>query len=280
MSSLPVEVFRKMVESSFHHTDIKVTIYKRVAHREVQTKRNRNSYAYVVQSDNKDFHNTLKDVKEALVAGGIKEEMKTFRSTRDGKLLLTFEKSEEAASKIEQALETLSADKKFKAWKTGDTDTQILHLKELDALCTREDVLESLSQKLPPGTPLKVGELRPMARSTQAVTITTTKAQAEQLIREKWLRIGIVNGRFERRVQLQKCFKCWGYDHYASKCHGPDRSKLCLKCGKDGHNIKECSNTSYCLLCETQGHAAGSVVCKVFKNSLDQARKREELRIK
>lgn len=52
-SSLPVEVFRKMVESSFHHTDIKVAIYKKDAHREVQPKRNRNSYAYVVQSDNK-----------------------------------------------------------------------------------------------------------------------------------------------------------------------------------------------------------------------------------
>lgn len=45
-----------------------------------------------------------------------------------------------------------------------------------------------------------------------------------------------------------------------------DRSKLCFRCGQDGHAIKDCANSARCVLCASAGldpaHRLGSALCK------------------
>lgn len=215
--------FRKMVEAIFHHMEAKITLYKMTTEN-LRKPKSPNSYVFVF--DNKrgcGFNKTLKDVKDALVQGGAISGIKSMRSTRDGKVLVSLNNSKEAADRIQQALGSLATDNGVRTWRVGNSDIEVLHLKELDALTTQPEVIEALEEYLCPNSSYKVGELRPMAKNTQAVTITTTKSNAAALLKNKLLRIGLINCRVEKRIQLQKCTKCWSYDHRSDKCTDPDR---------------------------------------------------------
>ena len=59
-----------------------------------------------------------------------------------------------------------------------------------------------------------------------------------------------------------------GVDHTAEECKGTDRSKACLKCTQLEHSVKECTNASYCPICNRKGHRAGNASCAKFRDAL------------
>ncbi|KAF7265576.1 hypothetical protein GWI33_021030 [Rhynchophorus ferrugineus] len=80
-----------------------------------------------------------------------------------------------------------------------------LHIRGRDEESTREDVIESLIQKL--GMDIKrqirVGELKAFRNNTRAVSITLKDKQASLLEREG-LRVGLTTCRAERRIKFKK----------------------------------------------------------------------------
>lgn len=88
----------------------------------------------------------------------------------------------------------------------------------------------------------------------------------------------MVRCRVERRVRVDKCHRCWAFDHLARECMGPDRRNLCLKCGKSGHKREGCKAEEECPLCEKKGHRAGSGRCGAFKRALEHIKGRERSR--
>ncbi|KAJ8955514.1 hypothetical protein NQ314_006880 [Rhamnusium bicolor] len=74
---------------------------------------------------------------------------------------------------------------------------------------------------------------------------------------------------------MDRCYKCWSYDHRAADCNGTDRTKTCYKCGKEGHAVTNCTDEEFCPLCSTAGHRAGSGRCVAFRRALSQANKAE-----
>ncbi|KAJ8933809.1 hypothetical protein NQ314_013781 [Rhamnusium bicolor] len=73
-----------------------------------------------------------------------------------------------------------------------------------------------------------MSDLRVNARDTQAVTIRLSKDDAERILKDKALRVGLVKCSFENRINMSRCFKCWSFDHLADDCNGPDRTNLCF----------------------------------------------------
>ncbi|CAH1384965.1 unnamed protein product, partial [Tenebrio molitor] len=120
----------------------------------------------------------------------------------------------------------------------------------------------------------KVSDLRPNRNDTQAVTIVLRKEDAESILAEGYLRIGAVRCRAERRVETEKCRRCWAFDHKTVGCKGPDRRNACYKCGKVGHLAKECQNNLECPLCQEVGHRAGEGRCTKFRAALTAQRKK------
>lgn len=119
------------------------------------------------------------------------------------------------------------------------------------------------------------GKLRPMANQTVATTLRADKKAAEALLLKGKIRVGLIHCRIEKRVSLNKCNKCWSYDHDTQACKGPDRRGRCLRCGVDGHMAKDCGNDEACPFCEKKGHRADSSKCPLFRKALNIARKRE-----
>lgn len=78
-----------------------------------------------------------------------------------------------------------------------------------------------------------------------------------------------------------QCYKCWHYDHLAVQYKSKvDLSKLCIKCGKEGHKVADCNNTAHFILCVEQtdtkniAHFAGSSKCAVFREALLKVKNR------
>ncbi|KAK4880428.1 hypothetical protein RN001_008574 [Aquatica leii] len=72
----------------------------------------------------------------------------------------------------------------------------------------------------------------------------------------------MVRCQLEKHVKMERCFKCWSYNHRARDCDGPDRSGRCYACGQE-----------FCIVCNKNGHKAGSGKCIIFRKSLLQANK-------
>ncbi|KAL1487650.1 hypothetical protein ABEB36_015694 [Hypothenemus hampei] len=46
----------------------------------------------------------------------------------------------------------------------------------------------------------------------------------------------------------------------------------CLRCLETGHSAKTCKNQPTCYECEKAGHRAGSMMCTIYKNLVNQGR--------
>ncbi|KAK4887181.1 hypothetical protein RN001_003452 [Aquatica leii] len=84
----------------------------------------------------------------------------------------------------------------------------------------------------------------------------------------------MVRCKLEKHVKMERCFKCWSYNHRARDCDGPDRSGRCYACRQEENSAKICKNEEFCIVCNKNGHKAGSGKCIVFRRSLLQAKKK------
>ncbi|KAL3281012.1 hypothetical protein HHI36_004236 [Cryptolaemus montrouzieri] len=85
-----------------------------------------------------------------------------------------------------------------------------LFLRNMDALSIKEDVVEALKKtnKIKNET-----KYRPAANNTKTITLTIEEAVAEELLKSKNIRIGMVECEISIQIYVKKCFKCWAHDH-------------------------------------------------------------------
>nr|XP_022910762.1 uncharacterized protein LOC111421805 [Onthophagus taurus] len=272
------EDLRKLMECIFHGTKTKVAIYEK---EDLNTAKrsSRMTYAFVVENKEKTFTETLKEVKEKLQREGIEEGIKTIKSTKDGKLLMITERDNMKAGKIREAIIKNSQDMKMKQLKDGDTET--IHIRGMDALVDKQEIEKAIKDIVgETKNNLKMGELRPMRDETRAITIRIEKKSAEVLLRQKNIKIALTRCELEKRIEMQKCYRCWEFGHPGKSCSGPDRGRMCFRCGKEGHPAKSCPNEEYCPICKKSGHSTGSGRCNEFRKELNIRRKQERLRQK
>lgn len=158
----------------------------------------------------------------------------------------------------------------------GDSKKTTLHIKGIDDLAEKEDVLEALVGIVGSleGKNVNIGEFRPNARNTKAISVTINSEDTNKILASK-LRIGITPCNVQKRAIVDKCFKCWEPGHHPSACTGPDRLRLCHRCAQAGHVAKDCNEEDFCAICDKKGHQVGSGKCEIFRKALTQARRIE-----
>ncbi|XP_063901395.1 centromere-associated protein E-like [Zophobas morio] len=276
------EELRKMMQCIFMETQTKIKMYVPKSLQAETGKRQikaTNSYAIVVEKKGVDYNTLLKEVKATLAEKEDRKAIRTVRSTRDGKMLIITDKDQEKEQNIRKTIIENIEEANVRQITNINRNKKTLFIRNLDATTNKEEVKQAIRRELGDRgeVELKVGEVRPTRNNTQTITITIDKDSAEILIRKEFVMIGIVKGKIEERMQMTRCYRCWGYGHAASEClEEIDRRNTCYKCGKEGHQAGQCNNEAKCPLCEKEGHTAGSSACKIFRIALKEAKRSAE----
>lgn len=275
LESMSINKFAKMTEVNFRGSGCKVTVYttnekrKKEMENEQKPKQAR-SYALIVNNKEEEYNRTLKTIKEQLIHLPEKEAIKGIRKTRDGRILITLERDNNALDAIKRGVQKGT---KENITESGEhTKRSSVHIRGMEATTTKEEVHMAIMERLNMGddntNEIKVGDLRPNAYGTQAVTVNMKEEDAKKLLQDRGIRIGLVKCTAEEHVIIKRCFVCGSYDHIQEKCSVDRTKRMCFRCGKSGHIYKECNAEERCLSCKTMGHVAGSGKCPVFRRAL------------
>lgn len=103
-------------------------------------------------------------------------------------------------------------------------------------------------------------------------------AMTEKLMEEtKRISVGWNRCRMERRITLDRCYRCHGHGHTARSYKEPQRSKCCVKCGNREHEVLDCTNTLRCYDCAEDGHRADNMACPKYREIVENERRRFDL---
>ena len=152
-------------------------------------------------------------------------------------------------------------------------DETKIEIRDLDELTTKAEVCDALSRKLE----VIIGEatmsIRKAYKGTQTAVVRLPVDLARKAVENGRVRVGWVNCRIRIKVDVQKCYRCSAFGHFARNCKGTDRTKCCLKCSEAGHIRENCkSEVAKCVLCTSgPNHPTGSFKCPAYQAAVKKA---------
>ncbi|KAL1487482.1 hypothetical protein ABEB36_015844 [Hypothenemus hampei] len=193
-------------------------------------------------------------------------------------MLITLEKDKTAVKSIEDEIKKKANITGLRTRVLEDSARNTIHIRGMDALCEKAEVLEALEKLIPGvGAHLQMGEMRPFRNNTQAITININSTYLNKILAAEEIRIGCTICTIEKKYTVNKCRKCWRSGHLERDCKGEDLKERCFKCGELDHKAKDCTNNEKCPLCKEEGHRAGSGRCRDFRRHLSQLRRQESI---
>lgn len=284
VKTLNITRLQKMMEAIFQQGP-KVTIYttknqdavEKDAILKEKIPKEPKSYAIVVsETEGEANEETINKIKKGLQGIQSNKAIKQIRTSKEGKIVISLDKDDQAINDLSKAIENALGQGRVK--KQGKKEhAQIFYIRGLDQTATVDDVMEALVDRVGPieADEIKFSPLRPYGRGNQTITVHIAGKYAENLMVSSEIRVGLVRCKLEKHIDLERCRKCWAFDHNTSECNGEDRRTNCYRCGKTGHNAKTCKDEENCLVCKESGHAASSGKCKIYKAAIDSVRRRQ-----
>lgn len=252
--------------------------------RSARRKRPSRSDALIVRpKDKAQYSEVLKKIKAGITPETTGSCIDKIRRTATGDMLIILEK--DSMGQAEELQKSIAG------FLEGDADViskgpqEDLEIRDISEDTSKEEVVQWLQKKAGEDCGLTtdaIKSLRNFFGGTQIALVTVPDRVATKIIGENGkVRIELVNCRVRRVERPVKCFRCWHYGHLATRCKSAvDRSKLCTKCGEEGHQIKDCSGQAKCAICtkadgtEACAHVAGSSKCPVFREALQKIQNR------
>jgi hypothetical protein len=197
VEALSGERLKKLTQAVFRGEETRVTICTTEARRKKESeapapakkkeRKERETLALTIDLGDRHFRDVLKGVRQAVGGEPERKNIQALRSTKEDKLLIVLDKNEDARAKVQKLL----ASQNLTAKQVGPRERpEVIHLRGLDGLASREEVLEALESAVGQDTTTKVGPMRPHRQNTQAVTVTLLKAKAEELLKAGSIRVG------------------------------------------------------------------------------------------
>lgn len=148
---------------------------------------------------------------------------------------MILEKDPEKAKTTQKILSEAIKGNKFWTMDDRASRNKILHIRGLDDITTKTEVMNSILHELgrEDSGEVKLGNIRPGRDTTQTISIIAEESVARELIQKRTIQIRLVKCPTEERVEVVQCRKCWNFEHIASKCNEQNRASACFKCGKE-----------------------------------------------
>lgn len=218
------------------------------------------------------------DITKKLTAGvdlaAIGVSITSMKRTREGQIVLTVGKGEEATKLKAEAEKVLGADAVIRE----SARPILMEVLGVGCFDIAEDVISGICRDGINKEDVVVRRLVPSFGGAQRAIVQVTGSVATQLMKKGTVRIGFLSCRVRLREQkTERCFRCHGYGHKAAGCKGPDRSNQCMTCGGVGHLAKECKAPPHCVLCEAMersaDHYPGSGKCEAYRVAMKKMKK-------
>ena len=164
------EIFDKMAECIFGGTDLNC----RSSRKREKGRKGRDTDAIIVSREGKSYAGLLNVVKE-----GIDDEDKnttdnidTIRQTKEGDMLITLRADSQKTGELRNILNKIG-DIKTKISARSGAKRTTLHVKGMDAITTKEEVLAAIVRETGASRDsVRIGGLRPFYGSSKAVTVS------------------------------------------------------------------------------------------------------------
>lgn len=143
-----------------------------------------------------------------------------------------------------------------------------LLIRGIDMLATRGDIAEVISTKLGAKITEEAVMLQRYFRGDQRAIVRVPRRLGVALVGSR-VAIGYTSCKVElaplRPLDEVRCNRCQLRGHIARTCRGPDRSKLCRRCGSTEHKAAGCRAAAKCLTCGG-AHVVESAQCETHRN--------------
>lgn len=217
------------------------------------------------------YADVLKRLKENVRPEEADITVRSIRRTRAGAILLQLAQG----GNVEQFSEAIKESLK-EAAEVRDMKSKItVEIRDIDCSSTKEDVITAVCKTAETTEgEMTVRLTNPNSRDQRRAFVVLPTNKAKKLLKIERIKIGWINCRVRYQEEDKRCFKCFGLGHGQWECRGPDRKArgLCIKCGEEGHIMKQCRKQPNCCLCTEQGksqtdHLPGSRSCKADRQS-------------
>ncbi|KAK5637841.1 hypothetical protein RI129_000165 [Pyrocoelia pectoralis] len=230
---------------------------------------NSDSVTILLKDQNMTYADLLKGARKALT-GPEREALKASHKTKDGNLRLVIDQRKGDVNAVTSKLrEELGQSAECKVRQDRDT----YYIRELDEITTKDDVTKAITASMgdTPAGWLEVSEIRTSESGRRTATLVVAKEKSQVMDEHPAIWVGITKCPIRKRVEVQKCAKCWGVHEKAGKCADRDVKGKCLNCGSEGHFRDNCKNDKHCALCNQPGHAPWTMACPEYKAAIRAA---------